>query len=208
MTALRRIHSAGCVRWPSARGIRRAANRDDWVAGLGSRNSPSGDLSGRLVYAMRVEEVLSLRDYDRYALSRWPHRIPNVRSADLSERLGDCIYDFASGTPVQRQGVHGPANESTDLSGENVLISTDFYYLGNRAMRLPDYLLPICHQTQGHRSDSNAPYFDQFVAWLRNLKLVPGQLDGWPDFMIDWRTLASCGGCTIRSLDGQNDPDC
>jgi hypothetical protein len=154
-------------------GIRRVATRDDWVAGLGSKNAPSRDLSGHLVYAMRVEEVLSLQDYDRSAPSRWPHRIPNVQSADLSERLGDCIYDYSSGAPVQRPGVHGPANEPTDLSGANVLISRDFYYFGSRAIRLPDYLLPICHQTHGHRSNSNAPYLDQFVAWLQNLNLVP-----------------------------------
>ena len=40
-------------------GIRRTAQVGDWVAGLGSKNAPSGDLSGRLVYAMRVERVLS-----------------------------------------------------------------------------------------------------------------------------------------------------
>jgi hypothetical protein len=28
--------------------IRRLAERADWIAGLGSRNAPSGDLSGRL----------------------------------------------------------------------------------------------------------------------------------------------------------------
>jgi hypothetical protein len=189
-------------------GIRRAAKTGDWVAGLGSKNAPSGDLSGRLVYAMRVQEVLSLRNYDRPALSRWPHRIPNLQSADLSERLGDCIYDYSGRTPVQRPGVHGPANELTDLGGENVLISTDFFYFGSRAIRLPDCLLPICHQTQGYRSDSNGPYFDQFVAWLRGLRLAPGQLYGWPDFVIDWAVVVSCGGCTIRSQDDKDDPDC
>jgi Nucleotide modification associated domain 2 len=39
-------------------GIRRVAKRDDWVAGLGSKNAPRGDLRDRLVYAMRVQEVL------------------------------------------------------------------------------------------------------------------------------------------------------
>ena len=51
-------------------GIRRVAQEDDWVAGLGSRNAPSGDLSERLVYAMRVEKVLSLEEYDREAATR------------------------------------------------------------------------------------------------------------------------------------------
>lgn len=48
-------------------GIRRVAKKGDWIAGLGSKYAPSGDLSARLVYAMRVEEVLSLREYDRRA---------------------------------------------------------------------------------------------------------------------------------------------
>ncbi len=133
-------------------GIRRVAKPNDWVAGLGSKNAPSGDLSGCLVYAMRVEEVLTLEEYDRQAPSKWPHRIPNVASADLSERLGDCIYDFAGGSAVQRPGVHGLENVNTDLSGKNVLLSKDFYYFGNRARRLPDWLLPICHQTRSVRS--------------------------------------------------------
>jgi len=189
-------------------GIRRVAAPDDWVAGLGSKKSPSGDLSGHLVYAMHVEEVLSLKEYDQQAPARWPHRVPNVHSADLSERLGDCIYDYSQRTPIQRPGVHPPENVTTDLSGQNVLISRDFYYFGSRAIRLPDHLLPICHQTRGHKSDSNAPYLDQFVSWLGGLNLMPGQMYGWPDFIIDWGTVSSCGSGSIRKLDDENDPAC
>ena len=148
-------------------GIRRTARQGDWIAGLGSRDAPSGDLSGRLVYALRVEEVLSLEQYDRRAPAAWPHRIPNTSSADLSERLGDCIYDYSRGdNPILRRGVHGPDNRKTDLGGKNVLISRDFYYFGSQAVRLPGDLLPICHQTQGHKSKANAPYFEGFGAWL------------------------------------------
>jgi hypothetical protein len=66
---------------------------------------------------------MSLEEYDSRASTDWPHRIPNAGSADLSDRLGDCIYDFASGAPVQRPGVHGPGNVDTDLGGKNVLVS-------------------------------------------------------------------------------------
>jgi hypothetical protein len=189
-------------------GIRKVAQKDDWVAGLGSKNAPSGDLSGHLVYAMRVEEVYSLQEYDRLAPARWPHRIPDVDSKALQDRLGDCIYDFSSGKPKQRRGVHGPGNVETYLSGKNVLLSRDFYYFGSRAKRLPDYLLPICHQTQGHRSNSNAAYLRQFVDWVRSFASVPGQLYGWPDFIVDWGVVESCGGCLIRQLDDEHDPDC
>jgi hypothetical protein len=190
-------------------GIRRVAKQEDWVVGLGSVNAPSGDLGGRVVYAMRVEEVLTLRQYDERAETEWPHRIPSRSSLDLTERLGDCIYDYSKGIPPkQREGVHGSGNVKTDLSGENVLISRDFYYFGNRAQRLPDALLGICHQTQGHRSTSNEPYFKTFVEWIRGLKLEAGQLYGWPDHIVDWTVISKCGGCTERRLDDQNDPEC
>lgn len=185
--------------------IRRVAKIGDWIAGLGSKRTHSGDLSRKLVYAMRVDEILSLEDYDRQASVNWPHRIPNIDSPDLSERLGDCIYDFSTRTPVQRPSVHGPANVETDLSGQHVLISREFYYFGSHAYALPDDLLQICHQTQGHKSTANAPYFDRFVTWLGKLNLVPGQLYGWPDFIVDWAAVASCGGCIARKLDDEND---
>jgi hypothetical protein len=188
-------------------GIRRIAAIGDWVAGLGARKAPSGDLSGRLVYAMRVEEVLSLKEYDEQASDRFPHRIPNLESADLSERLGDCIYDYSQGIPLQRRSVHNSGNVETDLGGRNSLVSWEFYYFGNRALPLPADLLPICHQTQGHRSDLNAPFFDKFVAWVHSLDLAPGMY-GWPDFTVDWSAVSSCGGCSIRKLDGENDTLC
>ncbi len=188
--------------------IRRVAKKGDWVAGLGSSDAHSGNLSGHLVYAMRVEAVLSLREYDAQAPTEWPYRIPDVGSLDLSERLGDCIYDYSQGVPKQRPSVHGTGNVETDLSGENVLISRDFYYFGSRAIRLPEYLLQVCHQQPGHRSDSNAPYFEKFVDWLRNLRLAPGQIYGWPDFIVDWGAARSRSGCPACKLDGENDKPC
>lgn len=181
--------------------IRRVAKRGDWVAGLGSASSPSGDLSGHLVYAMKVDEVLSLRDYDLLAQERWPHRIPNINSAALQDRLGDCIYDFSGGSPKQRPGVHDRGNISNDLGGKNVLISRDFYYFGSSARRLPDQLVPICHQMPGHRSDANDSYIDQFVEWVRSIARERGQLYGWPDFIPEWDSAGSCSTCGPRDME-------
>jgi Nucleotide modification associated domain 2 len=187
-------------------GIRRTARKGDWIAGLGSKHTHhSGDLSGRLVYAMRVDEVVSLEGYDRRAPVDWPHRIPNAGSADVTERLGDCIYDYSSGMARQRPGVHGRENVKTDLGGRNVLVSRDFYYFGNQAIPLPRDLLPICHQTQGHKSKANAPYFERFLTWLRGLNLTPGHLYGRPEYIIDWAEITACGGCIIRARDDEHD---
>ncbi|MEO0406746.1 MAG: hypothetical protein AAF289_05285 [Cyanobacteria bacterium P01_A01_bin.135] len=189
-------------------GIRRVAKVGDWVAGLGSKNAPSGDLSGRLVYAMRVEEILTLEAYDRRAEEEWPHRIPDITSPLLQRRLGDCIYDFSSaGEPRLRNSVHGPGNVKTDLGGRNALLSRDFYYFGKRAIPLSESLIPICHSNQGHRSTSNQSYFDEFVAWIRNGDWAPGQY-GWPDCVPEWRGDRACGGCDAREKENQYDPAC
>lgn len=186
-------------------GIRRVAQVGDWVAGLGAKNAHNGqDLSGKLVYAMRVEEVISLEEYDRLAPTRWPHRIPNIGSKTVQERLGDCIYDYSSGAPIQRQGVHDNGNIKTDLSGLNVLISGDFYYFGSSAIQLRTSLLPICHQTQGHKSTFNAPYFDEFVEWIRSLAYAKGRY-GRPGSIVDFDLKSACGGCAIRLIDDAND---
>lgn len=189
--------------------IRRVAKVGDWVAGFGSKFAPSGDLSGRLVYAMRVTEVVTLADYDKLASTRWPHRVPDVQSTALQDRLGDCIYDYSSGLPPrQRVSVHGPENISTDLSGDNALISNDFYYFGSRAILLGDELRPILHQTQGHKSTCNSIYFEAFVRWLRSVVPEPGQIYGWPDSVVRWKEATAYGGCSIRKIDDLNDSEC
>jgi len=50
-----------CVCKPTIRWVARVG---DWVAGFGSAASSAGDYRSRLVYAMRVTEVLSMERYD------------------------------------------------------------------------------------------------------------------------------------------------
>src|SRR6266853_1360984 len=186
--------------------IRRVAKPNDWVAGLGSRNAPSGDLSGKLVYAMRVDDVITFDEYDRRAPMEWPAKVPQPISRDLAERLGDCIYDYTNGSPPrQRSGVHGPGNMKTDLSGVNVLLSRDFFYFGSKAIPVPPHLMSICHQSQGHKSKANTPYVADFVVWITGLGLERGQLYGWPDLMVDWSAAHKGCGCDPRAQESVND---
>ena len=143
--------------------IRRKAAVGDWVVGLGSKRAPSGNLAGRMVCAMRVDQVLTLRDYDRLAPTHWPHRVPNPQSAIMSDRLGDCIYDFSGGAPVQRAGLHAAQHVATDLSGENVLVTV------------------------------NAPLVEPFLRWLYGLGLEPNHLYGWPDGVPEWANPGGMG---------------
>lgn len=155
-------------------GIRRVAKPDDWVVGLGSKNLPCGDLSGRVVYAMRVEDIVSMEEYDRYALERWPNKIPDCKNSDYRRRVGDCIYDYTSGEATLRESVHGEDSQKGDLSGKNVLISSDYYYFGRSAKELPKDLSPI-RIVRGHKSTANDPYLDAFVTWIRTLDKTLGE---------------------------------
>jgi Nucleotide modification associated domain 2 len=46
--------------------IRQSANVGDWVAGTGSAVSPIGNISDKVVYAMRVTHQMTMEDYDRF----------------------------------------------------------------------------------------------------------------------------------------------
>jgi len=187
--------------------IRRTAKTGDWIVGLGSKNAPKKrDLSGRMVYAMRVDDKITMQEYDSKAKVNWPHRIPNIKSMELQKRLGDNIYDYSNGAPTQRASVHKKENIETDLNGKYVLISRHFYYFGCNAIKLPKALLTkIIHQEQGHRSKSNEPYVDEFVKWIESSDHSIGQLYGWPDFTIDWKDSSRCGVCSTRKREAEND---
>ncbi len=186
--------------------IRRVAQQGDWIVGLGSKRAPSGDLSGRVVYAMEVTEVLSLQEYDRVARTKWPQRIPDLTSPERSRWLGDCIYDYSSGAPIQRPGVHSSMNVETDLGGKNALVSENFYYFGKRAIPLKESLKAICHQTQGHRSTANQPFFEEFVDWIKQRHRPSGEPE--PGRLPNVDFIRRCGGCRPRKDDGETDREC
>jgi hypothetical protein len=161
--------------------IRRTAKIGDWIAGLGSANSPIGDISEFVVYAMKISEKMTLQEYDAFCKDQCLNKIPIWRSRDYRQRVGDCIYDYSAGSlPKLRWGVHTETNRSKDLRGIYVLISNHFYYFGDNPIKLCDSLRPIIHPTQGHKSAMNQPYLEEFVSWLEGLGYIPNQLYGEP----------------------------
>src|SRR2546426_811054 len=103
--------------------IRRVAGKGDWIAGTGSRNSPIGDTSGRLIYAMRVTEKMTMREYDQHVRIHLAAKIPAWFSEDARRRSGDAIYDYSSTPPRFRRSVHTEENRDRDLGGEYALSS-------------------------------------------------------------------------------------
>lgn len=159
--------------------IRKKAQLNDWVVGTGSKNSPIGDISTSVVYAMRVTRRVTMRDYDRIARTELPDKVPDFDNADFRRRVGDSIYDFRTNPPTVRRSVHTIANRPRDLSGEYVLLSTDFYYFGDQPQRLPKTLHGIIKRGQGHRRIEDQ-LSERFVSWIRSLKAPMGEPIGGP----------------------------
>lgn len=186
--------------------IRRTANVGDWVAGFASVNAEHG-IGRKLIYAMKVTQKETMQDYDTLSRRMWPHRIPNVQSWHMPDRLGDSIYDFANlnayGLPAVRQGAHTEDHRPTDLGGRNVLISTHFYYFGSSAIELPKDLREICPVTQGHRSTLNSGHVEHFVDWIESVS-EPGQR-GWPAHVLNWKHGFACNVCAPAPNDEEEE---
>lgn len=161
--------------------IRQTAEVDDWIVGLGSINSPLGNISDHIIYAMKVTSKLTLEEYDRFCKTFVPKKRPDWRNHDYRMRMGDCIYNFiGSGVPKIRTSIHTEDNRERDLSGTYALLSKQFYYFGDRPIKLPDNLLPIMHTTHGHKSDVNQQYVELFIDWIEGLDCSPNKVIGDP----------------------------
>ena len=143
--------------------IRRNAKEGDWIVGTGSKHF---GFDNKVVYAMKVTQKLTMQDYEAFCKAHLPDKIPNWKSKDYRKRVGDCIYDFSVSPEQMLDSVHDERNRERDLGGKYTLLSKHFYYFGDNPEPLPDYLLPIVRQGQGHKSTSNAPYINEFEEWI------------------------------------------
>ena len=164
--------------------IRRAAQKEDWIVGTGSSQSPVGSIQDRAVYAMKVTDKMSMRDYDDWVQEERQEKTPDWKNNDRRRKLGDAMYDFSEFPPrVRRGSPHGLEHRKHDLSGEYALLSDHFYYFGNNPRPLPDHLLNIVKRGPGHRSYANDPYLEPFVEWIESLGIEPNVLVGNPLLM-------------------------
>lgn len=178
--------------------IRHKAEIGDWVVGTGSKRSPIGDISGKVMYAMRLDQMMTMEEYDRYTQLELPDKIPQMQSADLVRHYGDSIYDFSTSIPSLRPSVHTKKNRRTDLNGGNVLLSNYFFYFGNQPIALPGELRNIVHQQQGHR---RLPHrLAAFVDWIHRLGYQPATLLGNPQMWSQPNFQKACAACATGRL--------
>lgn len=186
--------------------IRRTARVGDWVVGTGSKHARLGDgstrdLSGQVVYAMKVTQKMTMSAYDAHTKVALPKKIPVWGSRTLRLRLGDSIYDFSHQPATQREGVHNHKNEVTDLKGKYALLSTHFYYFGDQAIPLPQNLKAIAQNQQGHRRQLNAQYAEKFIDWIDSRGHEPGALVGNPLLDLS-KSKSACGWCAGGRAEG------
>lgn len=176
--------------------IRRTAQVGDWVLGTGSKEY---GLENQMIYAMKITNVLSLKEYDLFCKNYLENKIPVWKTEDLRLKVGDCIYDYSKGNPVLRLSVHRPVNMKTDLGGKNVLLSNHFYYFGSKPVPLPSSLLPIVKQGQGHKSKSNEPYMGMFLAWIASFEEYRNKVNTKPYGLKDSRSDESILRCSKQN---------
>lgn len=156
--------------------IRRTAKIGDWVIGTGSKNSKlkdgkNHDLAGYIVYAMKVEEKMTLAAYDNFCQGNLQEKIPRWFNSDWRKRLGDCIYDYSKGVePSVRMAVHKEQHRIKDLSGIYSLLSTHFYYFGEEPRPIPASLKGIVKKSQGHLVIEDPMLINKFEQWIGKFK--------------------------------------
>ena len=109
--------------------LRKIAKQGDWIIGL----SPEF----KLIYTMKITTVITMKEYDSYTKENLPIKIPNKTSKNIEEQMGDSVYDFSNDEIKLRPSVHSRCTKEMDLAGKNVLLSSYFYYFGNKAKELP-----------------------------------------------------------------------
>lgn len=123
--------------------IRRAARVGDWVLGMGGRDLRA---TGHCIFAMEVTAKMTFTEY--WDAPEFLMKRP-LRNGSLTMAVGDNIYHkTAAGSWVQADSHHSHpdgtqnlANVRVDTSADAVLASSNFYYFGQAAPRIPAKVL-------------------------------------------------------------------
>jgi len=149
--------------------IRRVAQPGDWIIATGPARHHT---HAKLVYAMRVAEVLSLEHY--FHDPRFNNKKPDLADKDPLRHVGDNLYQpDPDGTWSQLPGPRTPEQAPKDLRGKNALIADHFFYFGTNAIPLPPSFQKLIHTNQGHRSQFPNDLVRRFITWLDG-KHTPG----------------------------------
>lgn len=157
--------------------IRQQASVGDWVAGIAAADDSR---TPRLVYVMRVDEVLTFDTY--WTDHRFDCKKP-TRTGSVKQLFGDNIYcRDGSGNWVQADSHHSladgspnPKNIANDTQSEGVLVSKRFAYWGSRAIEIPSRFIGLDGETilirRGYRRHFSESFIREFVQWFESLQM-------------------------------------
>lgn len=186
--------------------IRLKKGRGDWIAGFTSKDL-CGDPVGkeRLIYLMEVTDKKSLYEYfksddfcNKKPFNKCQHvckvgdniyrpTCANASAPEDFERLPEALYHCEKD------------DKQHDLSGESVLISSNFFYFGGKALSLPDEVRPNVPKGQsphGSRTydETRARNFIDYVS-QREIGIHSAPHD-WPSGDSSWslqcREIITC----------------
>lgn len=161
--------------------IRKQARVGDWVLGTGSVSNDyrkNESFSKKIIYAMEITKVVSMQTYydickgniesEYYTCLK--NKMPDYDSNVYAKKVGDCIYydiskDYKDAN--LERGVHAEDSKEIDLSGENALISNNFFYFGKNAIPIPEDLLHVVVKYQGFKYKTNVDYVGKFIKWIQ-----------------------------------------
>jgi len=175
--------------------IRSRAQIGDWVLGLTPKK-----LGSRLVYAMRVDEVLDFADYFRDL--RYGVKKPKLGpGTSLVQRNGDNCYKPVEGGELRqlpsmhydnKNGRERPDTRATDLKSRHVLCARHFAYFGKDAESVPT-ALAFMVPGRGHRSRFTLP---EKKAILEFVEALPRGMHAcprcWNEVDESWKRHSRC----------------
>lgn len=160
----------------------------DWLVGTGSVSMKN---EGRLIYAMKVEEIISFDEY--WNDPRFQYKKPYLKGT-LVQMYGDNFYHTVDERMVQEPSAHSnPDLEqriklyNKDVKGKRVLLSKTFYYFGDNCPLIPTELQTICSSGRAYKYKKiTEEQIKSFVSWLEsNYNVgIHGDPCNWKEFKL------------------------
>lgn len=148
---------AACT--PNHLGVR--VESGDWIMGNSDKRSDQ-----RLIYAMRISEVLAFDDYFRDP--RFQAKKPR-KGSSWKNLCGDNIYFIGESGQYQQAFSHfhtEPHRLEQDTKHPRVFISDHFYYFGENALDTPAEFGALIRGSQGCKKDHPPEVVAGFISWL------------------------------------------
>jgi hypothetical protein len=164
------------------------AKKGDWFIG-----TTSVSRGNRLVFAMRVSDVLSFEEY--FSDLRFEKKKPNVNGT-WRQKLGDNMYykdEIGNWKQLPTLHHNTQRNREQDTKHPYVFIAEHFYYFGDKAIEIPAEYKDLIVDRQGCKCNRNPEVVQGFLDWLRE-NYTTG-VHGKP-YNID---KAECDECTTNN---------